>query len=106
MLIICGIALNTCLANECFSATISIGFSTKIAGLSRPVGWEPESWGYHGDDGRCFTGQNIGRHFGPSYNANDVVGCGVNFKENHAFFTKNGVKIGASRSALIVFISN
>ncbi|KAH7192955.1 uncharacterized protein B0J16DRAFT_67590 [Fusarium flagelliforme] len=77
-------------------ATISIGFSTKTAGLSRPVGWEPESWGYHGDDGRCFTGQNIGRHFGPSYNVNDVVGCGVNFKENHAFFTKNGVKIGTA----------
>ncbi|OBS29094.1 hypothetical protein FPOA_03031 [Fusarium poae] len=76
-------------------ATVSIGFSSRTAGLSRPVGWEPESWGYHGDDGRCFTGQNIGRHFGPGYNVNDVVGCGVNFKENNAFFTKNGVKIGS-----------
>ncbi|GKT99764.1 spry protein [Fusarium langsethiae] len=77
-------------------ATVSIGFSTKTAVLSRPVGWEPESWGYHGDDGRCFTGQNIGRHFGPTFNVNDVVGCGVNFKENNAFFTKNGVKIGTA----------
>ncbi|KAF5246539.1 hypothetical protein FAUST_1265 [Fusarium austroamericanum] len=77
-------------------ATVSIGFSTKTAALSRPVGWEPESWGYHGDDGRCFTGQNIGKHFGPVYNVNDVIGCGVNFKENSAFFTKNGVKIGTA----------
>ncbi|RSL40781.1 hypothetical protein CEP53_013154 [Fusarium sp. AF-6] len=77
-------------------ATIGIGFSTKTATLSRPVGWEPEAWGYHGDDGRCFTGQNIGRHFGPLYNANDVIGCGVNFRDSTAFFTKNGVKIGTA----------
>ncbi|KAM5369583.1 hypothetical protein ACJZ2D_008942 [Fusarium nematophilum] len=77
-------------------ATIGIGFSTKTATLSRPVGWEPEAWGYHGDDGRCFTGQNIGRHYGPLYNAGDVIGCGVNFRDNTAFFTKNGVKIGTA----------
>ncbi|KAF4996526.1 hypothetical protein FGRMN_4455 [Fusarium graminum] len=77
-------------------ATIGIGFATKTATLSRPVGWEPEAWGYHGDDGRCFTGQNIGRHYGPLYNIGDVIGCGVNFKENNAFFTKNGVKIGTA----------
>ncbi|KAM0552484.1 hypothetical protein ACHAPJ_007812 [Fusarium lateritium] len=77
-------------------ATIGIGFSTKTATLSRPVGWEPEAWGYHGDDGRCFTGQNIGRHFGPLYNSGDMIGCGVNFRENNAFFTKNGVKIGTA----------
>ncbi|KAF4448743.1 hypothetical protein F53441_7891 [Fusarium austroafricanum] len=77
-------------------ATIGIGFATKTATLSRPIGWEPEAWGYHGDDGRCFTGQNIGRHYGPIYNASDVIGCGVNFRENNAFFTKNGVKIGTA----------
>lgn len=90
----CNHAINMFHANEENSATIGIGFSTKTATLSRPVGWEPEAWGYHGDDGRCFTGQNIGRHFGPLYNANDVIGCGVNFRDNTAFFTKNGVKIG------------
>ncbi|KAI5467107.1 concanavalin A-like lectin/glucanase domain-containing protein [Mariannaea sp. PMI_226] len=77
-------------------ATIGIGFATKAAALSRPVGWEPEAWGYHGDDGRCFTGQNIGRHYGPRYNKDDVIGCGVNFRDNSAFFTKNGVKIGTA----------
>jgi hypothetical protein len=62
--------------------------------MSRPIGWEPESWAYHGDDGRCFTAQNIGRPFGPTFNTGDVIGCGVNFRDNTAFFTKNGVKIG------------
>jgi hypothetical protein len=76
------------------STTIAIGFSTRSASLSRPVGWEPESWGYHGDDGRCFTGQNIGKHFGPVFNTGDVIGCGVNFRDHTAFFTKNGHMLG------------
>lgn len=76
------------------STTIAIGFSSKSASLSRPVGWEPESWGYHGDDGRCFTGQNIGRPYGPTFNSGDVIGCGVNFRDHTAFFTKNGIKLG------------
>ncbi|PHH70867.1 hypothetical protein CDD80_5676 [Ophiocordyceps camponoti-rufipedis] len=73
--------------------TIAVGFSTKATSLSRPVGWEPDSWGYHGDDGRCFFGQNSGKSYGPTFNAGDVVGCGVNFRDKSAFFTKNGVKL-------------
>ncbi|RDA93597.1 hypothetical protein CP533_6137 [Ophiocordyceps camponoti-saundersi (nom. inval.)] len=78
------------------STTIAIGFSTKATSLSRPVGWEPDSWGYHGDDGRCFSGQNIGRSYGPTFCAGDIIGCGVNFRENSAFFTKNGVKLSVA----------
>ncbi|KAG6038225.1 hypothetical protein E4U41_004418 [Claviceps citrina] len=76
--------------------TIAVGFSTKIASTSRPVGWEPESFAYHGDDGRCFTGQNIGRPYGPEFSTGDVIGCGVNFRDHTAFFTKNGVKLGTA----------
>lgn len=76
--------------------TISIGFATKTPSLARPVGWEPESWGYHGDDGRAFSGQNVGKHYGPAFNIGDTIGCGVNFRDNTAFFTKNGIKIGKS----------
>ncbi|RFU71756.1 hypothetical protein TARUN_10506 [Trichoderma arundinaceum] len=83
-------------ANCSTSTTIAVGFSTRTASLSRPVGWEPESWGYHGDDGRCFTGQNIGRPFGPVFNSGDVIGCGVNFRDHTAFFTKNGQMIGVA----------
>lgn len=73
---------------------MAVGFATKTASLSRPVGWEPEAWGYHGDDGRCFTGQNVGRHYGPSFNTGDTIGCGVNFRDNVFFFTRNGKKLG------------
>lgn len=73
---------------------IAVGFSTKTASIDRPVGWEPESWGYHCDDGRCFTGQKIGRPFAPTFSAGDVIGCGINFKERSAFYTKNGASLG------------
>lgn len=76
--------------------TIAIGFSARGASLSRPVGWEPETWGYHGDDGRCFTGQNIGRSYGPSFTTGDVIGCGVNFRDHTAFWTKNGLMLGSA----------
>ncbi|TQV90363.1 hypothetical protein V2A60_004264 [Cordyceps javanica] len=75
---------------------IAVGFSSKAASTARPVGWEPESWGYHADDGRCFSGQNIGRPFGPTFTVGDVVGCGVNFRDRSAFYTKNGVKLGVA----------
>lgn len=74
--------------------TIAIGFSTKGPSLSRPIGWEPESWGYHGDDGRSFNAQNVGHTFGAPFNAGDIIGCGVNFREHKAFFTRNGAWIG------------
>ncbi|KAI1418586.1 SPRY domain-containing protein [Hypoxylon sp. FL1857] len=71
--------------------TVCIGFSTKNVPLMRPPGWEPESWGYHGDDGDIYSGQNVGKayegsHFGPT----DTIGCGINFRTREAFFTKNG----------------
>ncbi|KAL7959858.1 hypothetical protein V8C34DRAFT_97504 [Trichoderma compactum] len=100
----------TILSGKRDDTTIAVGFSTRNAALSRPVGWEPESWGYHGDDGRCFTGQNIGRPFGPVFNSGDVIGCGVNFRDHTAFFTKNGQMLGVAfhdvtRSSLYPTIS-
>ncbi|KFA75635.1 hypothetical protein S40288_05948 [Stachybotrys chartarum IBT 40288] len=76
--------------------TICVGFSTKAPHLERPVGWEPESWGYHGDDGRAFPGQNVGRTYGPKFHYGDTIGCGVNFHDNTAFFTKNGVRLNVA----------
>ncbi|MCJ1309478.1 hypothetical protein MMC25_003138 [Agyrium rufum] len=69
---------------------LAIGFSIPSAKLERLPGWEPDSWGYHGDDGRVFQGQTLGKVYGPTFTANDVVGCGVNFMTNSTFFTKNG----------------
>ena len=75
--------------------SICIGFSTKGVSLSRPPGWEPESWAYHGDDGHSYSGQNSGKHYGPPYSAGDIIGCGINFRTGLAFFTKNGDNLGA-----------
>ncbi|KIW11659.1 hypothetical protein PV08_10961 [Exophiala spinifera] len=73
---------------------IAIGFSTAEASLERLPGWETHSWGYHGDDGKMFCGEHSGRHYGPTFDAGDVIGCGVNFNAGHAFFTKNGQDLG------------
>lgn len=69
---------------------IAVGFSTAEASLERLPGWETHSWGYHGDDGKMFSGEHAGRNYGPMFSANDVVGCGINFNLGHAFFTLNG----------------
>ncbi|RAL08647.1 putative Ran-binding protein (RanBP10) [Aspergillus homomorphus CBS 101889] len=75
---------------------IGIGFSSKKASMERLPGWEQESWAYHGDDGKSFFGesQGQGRQYGPTFGANDTVGCGVNFSTGCAFFTKNGFFLG------------
>jgi hypothetical protein len=75
-------------------STISIGFSAKKVTLGRLPGWEPESWAYHGDDGMTFCCTASGRPYGPKYSTTDVIGCGVNFRTGHAFFTKNGNNLG------------
>lgn len=72
---------------------MSIGFSGKNVPLSRPPGWEPDSWGYHGDDGDIYSGHNVGKTYeAQTFGPPDTVGCGVNFRTGEAFFTKNGQK--------------
>lgn len=83
-------------ANAGCSSSIGIGFSTKDVPLSRPPGWEPNSWAYHGDDGHSFCCQSSGKAYGPTYTTDDVIGCGVNFHTGSAFFTKNGNHLGMS----------
>ncbi|KAF9015400.1 hypothetical protein BDQ17DRAFT_1341003 [Cyathus striatus] len=73
---------------------ISVGFIGGGVKYSRLPGWEPNSWGYHGDDGCSFATERNGTPYGPTYGAGDVVGCGIDFTTNKAFFTKNGVLIG------------
>lgn len=73
---------------------IGIGFSGPKVNLNRLPGWESESWAYHGDDGFSFACTASGRPYGPRFAAMDVVGCGVNFETNSAFFTKNGIYLG------------
>jgi hypothetical protein len=69
---------------------IAIGFASKETSTSRAPGWEPDSWGYHGDDGHSFASQNTGKPYADIFGVGDTVGCLVNFRLNHALFTKNG----------------
>lgn len=97
---------------------VGIGFSHREVSLSRLPGWEDNSWGYHGDDGRAFCCLGTGESFGPTFTTGDIVGCGVDYtgagpekegkersRESAAgkktegeggrvFFTKNGDMLG------------
>ncbi|KAI0044359.1 SPRY-domain-containing protein [Auriscalpium vulgare] len=75
-------------------AHISIGFTTSDARLNKLPGWEKNSWGYHGDDGFSFAAEKTGTTYGPTFGAGDIIGAGVDFSQNRAFFTKNGVHLG------------
>ncbi|KAB5511154.1 hypothetical protein DKX38_030188 [Salix brachista] len=57
--------------------------------------WEPNSYGYHGDDGNLYTGHGKGDAFGPTFTTNDTVGAGINYASQEFFFTKNGAVVGA-----------
>ncbi|PCH33036.1 SPRY-domain-containing protein [Wolfiporia cocos MD-104 SS10] len=72
---------------------ISIGFSADSVRLSRIPGWEARSWGYHADDGYCFQGAKDGSSYGPTFGTGDVIGCGIDFAVQRAFYTKNGIFI-------------
>lgn len=69
---------------------IGVGFSGRKASLGKLPGWENDSWGYHGDDGKSFCCQSTGKDYGPKFSTGDIIGCGVNFVTGCAFFTKNG----------------
>ena len=73
---------------------IGIGFSSRKVNLNRLPGWEAESWAYHGDDGFSFASTANGKAYGPRFSSQDVIGCGLDFTNGDAFFTKNGVYLG------------
>lgn len=79
-------------------ATVCIGLSSKNVSLSRPPGWEAESYGYHGDDGDIYNQHNNGKRYGPHFGPEDTVGCGVNFRTKTAFFTRNGIFLSMDSS--------
>ncbi|GAA99813.1 uncharacterized protein L969DRAFT_100801 [Mixia osmundae IAM 14324] len=76
------------------SGYIGVGFSTLTVSLSRLPGWEADSYGYHGDDGNAFCSHGSGKKFGPQFTTGDVIGCGIDWALDTAFYTKNGVFIG------------
>ncbi|KAI0035256.1 hypothetical protein K488DRAFT_83219 [Vararia minispora EC-137] len=80
-------------------AQVSIGFTTTAPRLNKLPGWEKESWGYYGDDGQAYTippdkDVKVGQPFGQAFGSGDIVGAGIDFSQNRAFFTRNGMLIG------------
>ncbi|KAF7919271.1 hypothetical protein EAE99_008573 [Botrytis elliptica] len=78
---------------------IGIGFCKEQAKLNQMLGWGSGSWGYHGDDGNSFK-EGLQAEYGEQYDTGDVIGCGVDFDRETAFYTKNGVFIGDAFSGI------
>ncbi len=75
---------------------IGIGLSVKDVKPDRLPGWEPRSYGYHGDDGHVFNGRGTGRPYGPVYTTGDWIGVIYDRIERTITFTKKGFQLGAA----------
>ncbi|CDS11854.1 hypothetical protein LRAMOSA04050 [Lichtheimia ramosa] len=75
---------------------ITIGFSTAESHVDRVPGYQGESWGYQGDNGNIYAGSTRGTQYGPGFTTGDIVGCGINFANGTAFYTKNGAFLGVA----------
>ena len=56
------------------------------------IGWNGNSWGYHGN-GKLYC-SGINKPYGPMFATGDTIGCCLNFTNNTVFYTKNGVNLG------------
>jgi hypothetical protein len=55
---------------------ILVGFSDKEHTPNKQLGASKKSYGYK-SDGKIFNGSTTGEEFGPKYEKNDVIGCGL-----------------------------
>lgn len=75
---------------------IGLGFCISDIMADRLPGWEPGSWGYHGDDGNAFGGTGKGFAYGPCFTTGDAVGALWNRISGEISFYKNGVRLGVA----------
>ena len=73
---------------------VSVGFCEEHVSLSQMVGWDDGAWGYHSDDGHKYEEATRGSSYGDKYAKGATIGCGVNFHDRTAFFTKDGNFLG------------
>jgi hypothetical protein len=62
--------------------------------LKYAQGWNAESYGYHGDDGKAFACSGTGQAYSERFGSGDIIGCGIDFVAKRAFFVKNGKWLG------------
>jgi hypothetical protein len=76
---------------------VAVGLATDQFPLySHMPGWDSNSFGYHGDDGKIYhdDARSGIRRYGPIFGAGDVVGCGIDYLARAIFFTLNGQFLG------------
>ena len=66
-----------------------IGFCEEHQPLNCRVGQDDGSWGFHMDNGKAVE-WGRGEEYSEPCAEGDVVGCGVDFRQALAFFTKMG----------------
>ncbi|KFZ19923.1 hypothetical protein V502_03426, partial [Pseudogymnoascus sp. VKM F-4520 (FW-2644)] len=77
---------------------IGLGLCSGFTSLDAMPGWNPSSWGYHGDDGNIFDTSGTGKPYGGIFGTGDVVGCCLTC-DNEISFTKNGISLGNAMKA-------
>lgn len=60
------------------------------------AGWDPHSYGYHGDDGHSFGGNSTGACYGPSFTTGDTIGVLFSRADKTVAFYKNGLDLGVA----------
>lgn len=91
-----------------FLRCIAIGFGRKRKDMDSLPGWQESDRAFHFDDGRFFHGdykKGEQYHNGSPIEDGAVYGCGVDFRTNLMFFTKNGVVIGNNTVLLYKIMS-
>ncbi|KAI0442363.1 concanavalin A-like lectin/glucanase domain-containing protein [Xylaria telfairii] len=76
---------------------LGVGFCEEHVALDSMVGWRHGSWGHHLDDGCLYSESGTGKpdpSYTEQYAEGDTIGCGINFRDRTAFFTKNGTFLG------------
>ena len=85
-------------SHQLYQLQLSIGIACALFPLrGRRAGFDKYSFGYHGD-GRIYHGSRNSIKVGPSYDINDIIGCGVLYpplgkQHGQLFYTKNGVLV-------------
>ncbi|KAI8599527.1 concanavalin A-like lectin/glucanase domain-containing protein [Dissophora ornata] len=94
----CGLFYFEITVDQFKGSAISVGIASKSLRKNCQVGWDLNSWGFHGDDGRLYfgNGEQSMEYSSNTYKQEDVVGCGVNFIDRSIFFTLNGYMEGVA----------